>query len=66
MRAIERFTRTGNEMIYEVTIEDPEVLAEPWVMTPRVMQISNNPSVIAERGSCTDTEHEQVSSQYRH
>ena len=66
MRAIERFTRTGNEMIYEVTIEDPEVLAEPWVLTPRVMQLSGNDTVIAERGSCTDTEHDQVSSQYRH
>ena len=66
MRLIERFTRTGNEMLYEVTIEDPEVLAEPWVMTPRVMQLSANDTVIAERGSCTDTEHDQVSSQYRH
>lgn len=66
MRMIEKYTRTGNEMIYEVTIEDPQVLAEPWVLTPRVMQISSNDTVIAERGSCTDTEHEQVSSQYRH
>jgi hypothetical protein len=66
MRATERFTRTGNEMVYEVTIEDPEVLAEPWVLTPRVMQLSGNDTVIAERGSCTDTEHDQVSSQYRH
>ena len=66
MRAVERFTRTGNEMLYEVTIEDPQVLAEPWVLTPRVMQLSNNDTVISERGSCTDTEHDQVSSQYRH
>jgi hypothetical protein len=66
MRLIERYTRTGNEMLYEVTIEDPEVLAQPWVMTPRVMQLSGNDTVIAERGSCTDTEHDQVSSQYRH
>jgi hypothetical protein len=53
-------------MLYEVTIEDPAVLAEPWVLTPRVMQLSNNDTVIAERGSCTDTEHGEVSSQYRH
>jgi hypothetical protein len=66
MHMIERYTRTGNEMLYEVTIEDPEVLAEPWVLTPRVMQLSNNETVISERGSCTDTEHDQVSSQYRH
>ena len=66
MRVIERFTRTGNEMVYEVTVEDPEVLVEPWVMHPRVMQVSNNPTIISERGACTDTELDQVSTQIRH
>ena len=32
---VEKFTRQGNQIKYEVTVEDPEVLAEPWVMTPR-------------------------------
>jgi len=66
MRLIERLTRTGNEMLYEVTVEDPEVLVEPWVLPPRVMQLSNNPMIIAEGGSCTDTELGSVSSQIRH
>ena len=66
LHIIERFTRTGNEMLYEVTVDDPEVLAEPWVMHPRILQISNAPTITAERGSCTDTEHDQVSSQMRH
>ncbi len=66
MRVIERFTRTGNEMVYEVTVEDPEVLVEPWVMHPRILQVSNNPTIISERGACTDTELDQVSTQIRH
>ncbi|HUF71586.1 MAG TPA: hypothetical protein VMR74_01675 [Gammaproteobacteria bacterium] len=66
MRLIERFTRTGNEMRYEATVEDPEVLAEPWVLHPRILQISNNPTIISERGSCTDTELDEVSTQIRH
>ena len=66
MRVIEKFTRTGNEMLYEVTVEDPEVLVEPWVMNPRVLQISNRPTIISERGSCTDTELGEVSTQIRH
>lgn len=66
MRLIERFTRTGNEMLYEVIVDDPEVLVEPWVLHPRTMQLSGNPTIIAERGSCTDTELDQVSSQIRH
>jgi hypothetical protein len=65
VRIIEKFTRTGNEMIYEVTIEDPEVLVEPWVMTPVVLQAGGN-TVIAERGSCTDTELHNVTTQIRH
>lgn len=66
VRIIERFTRTGNEMLYEVTIEDPEVLVEPWVMNPQVLQLSGNPTIIAERGSCTDTELHNVTTQIRH
>ncbi|MDX1561636.1 MAG: hypothetical protein R3305_01845 [Gammaproteobacteria bacterium] len=66
MRVIERFTRNGNQLVYEATVEDPEVLVEPWVLHPRVMQLSNNPTIISERGSCTDTELEHVSTQIRH
>jgi hypothetical protein len=66
MRVVERFTRTGNELLYEVTVEDPEVLVEPWVMHPRILQISDRPTIISERGSCTDTELEEVSTQIRH
>jgi len=66
MRVIEKFTRTGNEMLYEVTVEDPEVLVEPWVMHPRVLQLSERPTIIAERGACTDTELGEVSTQIRH
>ena len=35
MRVTERLRREGNTLTYEVTVEDPDVLAEPWVMTPR-------------------------------
>ena len=55
MRVIEKFTRTGNELLYEVTVEDPEVLVKPWVMPARTLRISN-PVIVAERGSCTESE----------
>ena len=66
MRVVERFTRTGNELLYEVTVEDPEVLVEPWVLHPRILQLSDNPTIIPEQGSCTETELDEVSSQIRH
>ena len=32
---IERYTRTGDVLTYEATVEDPVVLTKPWVITPR-------------------------------
>ena len=66
MRVMETFTRTGNEMLYEVTVDDPEVLVRPWVMLPRILQLSNDPTIISEQESCTETEFDEVSSQIRH
>jgi hypothetical protein len=67
MRVVERFTRKGNTLLYEVTVEDPVVLAEPWVMNPRTLRLAANPGIVAaERGSCTDTELGQVTTQFRH
>jgi hypothetical protein len=67
MRVVEKFTRKGNTMLYEVTVEDPVVLAEPWVMNPRTLRLANNPGIVAaERGNCTDTEQGEVSFQFRH
>ena len=65
MRVVEKFTRTGNQMLYEVTVEDPEVLVEPWVMPSRMLRLGAT-TVIAERGSCTESEHKEVATQMRH
>ena len=32
MHVVERFTRQGDALMYDVTVEDPEVLVEPWVL----------------------------------
>ena len=66
MRVIEKFTRKGNELLYEVTVEDPEVLVKPWVMPARTLRIANNPVIVTERGSCTESELNEVSTQMRH
>jgi hypothetical protein len=66
MHIIEKFTRKGNEILYETTIMDPEVLVKPWVMPARTLRLSANNTIIAERGSCTETEHGEVASQMRH
>jgi hypothetical protein len=66
MRVVEKFTRTGNQLVYDVTVEDPEVLVEPWVMPTRRMNLAPNNTIIGERGSCTESEHKEVATQMRH
>jgi len=68
MRVIERLTRQGNEILYEVTVEDPNVLVEPWVMTPRILRLSTNADagLLPERGNCEVYELEDISTQIRH
>jgi len=68
MRVVEKFTRAGNEIKYEVTVEDPEVLAEPFVMTPRILRLSTNPNagLLPERGNCEVYELGDITSQIRH
>ena len=33
-RVVERWTREGNEFLWEATVYDPEAFTEPWVMDP--------------------------------
>jgi hypothetical protein len=42
MRVIERFTRKGDVLTYQATVEDPEVLATPWVQNARPLKLSTN------------------------
>ncbi len=42
MHVVERLTRKGDVITYTATVEDPLVLAKPWVMTPRNMKLSTS------------------------
>jgi hypothetical protein len=68
MRVVEKFTRKGNEILYEVTVEDPEVLVEPWVMAPRTLRLNPDPEagLLPERAHCEVYELEDIASQVRH
>ena len=37
MKVFERFTRKGDQMLYEVTVEDPQVLLQPWTLKPMLL-----------------------------
>jgi hypothetical protein len=44
LHVIERLTRTGNTLRWEATVEDPEVLIEPWKMNPITRVLDPRPN----------------------
>ena len=68
MHVVERFTRQGDVLLYDVTVEDPEVLVEPWVLPTRTVLRNTNPNagLIRERGNCEVQELGHAASQIRH
>jgi hypothetical protein len=67
MRIIEKLTRTGNEILDEMTIHDPESFVEPWVMPARRLRLgAGAPALIPERAHCEVYETEDITNQLRH
>jgi hypothetical protein len=67
MHMIEKLTRVGNELRYDMTIEDPDVLVEPWVMPTRVLRaIAGDPQIVPERANCEVYETGDITNQLRH
>ncbi|HUK35084.1 MAG TPA: hypothetical protein VLV86_14290, partial [Vicinamibacterales bacterium] len=68
MHVVERFTRQGDVILYDVTVEDPEMLAEPYVFPTRIVRRSQNPDsgLIRERGNCEVYDTGNATSQIRH
>jgi hypothetical protein len=66
MRIVEKFTRTGNEILHETTIYDPESFIEPWVMPARTLTLTTGDALIAERAHCEVYETNDITNQMRH
>src|SRR4051794_8935160 len=61
MHVIERFTRNGDTLTYAVTVEDPSVLAKPWVITPRDLKLSTNPAdALVEAPPCIEQDSSHI------
>lgn len=67
MRVLERFRREGNTLHYQVTVEDPVVLLEPWVMNARQIRLNTDPNVyIPEADPCKDVDTANIVLRIRH
>jgi hypothetical protein len=55
-------------ILYDVTVEDPVVLVEPWVIPTRTLRRNTNPDagLLRERGNCETYEDEDIVTQIRH
>jgi len=53
LKVTERLTRNGDTLNWEATVEDPEVLVEPWKMTPRALKLMTDVE-IEEAPFCSD------------
>jgi hypothetical protein len=67
MHMVEKLTRKGDEILYQMTIEDPDVLIEPWVLPDRILRARQGPpQIIHERANCEVYETGKITSQERH
>jgi hypothetical protein len=55
MHVVERIQRQGNTLIWQATVEDPEVLLKPWTTNKRVALLNPDPkAVLAESLPCSE------------
>jgi hypothetical protein len=78
MKVFERFTAKGDQVLYEVTVEDPQVLIQPWTLKPMLMHRvdtsgaagapppGNAQQLGVERGACQQEELDDIANQIRH
>lgn len=52
MRVVETFRREGNTLYWGYTVHDPAVLAEPWEMKPRAIQLNTSKTPYNEDPPC--------------
>ena len=62
LHVVERYTRKGDTLRWEATVEDPNVLTKPWVMTPRTEILTK--SMIYEEPICEEREAHHIVDKY--
>ena len=67
LHIVEKLTRKGDEILYQMTVEDPDDLIEPWVMPDRILRARQGaPAIQHERAYCEVYETGKFSTQLRH
>ena len=64
LHVVERFTRNGDAITYQATVEDPNVLTRPWVMNPRTLRLGTRP--LEEGPPCVEKDAEHLVTNEHH
>jgi hypothetical protein len=55
MHVIEKFTRNGNALTWQATVEDPDVLLKPWTMDSRTVRLNpDQMAILGESPPCSE------------
>jgi hypothetical protein len=66
MRVTERFTRTGNSLAYQATVEDPDYFTKPWVQDAVTRTVVTDPNATLYAPlPCNDIDHLHVTAHVR-
>ena len=65
MHVIEKFTRQGDALHYEVTVEDPGVFTRPWNMNPRLLRVTPD-DPIEEEPRCVEMDENHIVTTLHH
>jgi hypothetical protein len=61
MHVVERFSRTGDVLHYQATVDDPGVFTRSWVTDPRTVTLNSEPlNYIFEEYPCMDLDHAHI------
>ncbi|MEP6961355.1 MAG: hypothetical protein ABI995_04715 [Acidobacteriota bacterium] len=64
MKVTERFWKQGENMAYQVTVDDPKALTAPWVMAARVIKPSDEPLI--ESAACVEDDAHRLTNKDHH
>jgi hypothetical protein len=59
---MEQYIRKGDTLRWQATVEDPNVLSKPWIMTPRTEVLVD--AMIYEQPICEERETEHITNKY--
>jgi len=67
MHVIERLHRDGDKLTWQATVEDPDVLLKPWVMSPRVQKLNPDPkAMLPETLPCVERDQSHLVTKEHH